>query len=121
MPQLYATGGAGGAGKFGPLMSRKRPLMGMKDWPDRPHKRRIVREAEVCQVPGEVGALLRREGLYTSHLTHWRKEVEASEQAALALKRRGPTWISPRPSRAGSRRWSATPSICLAFVAIPLL
>ncbi len=34
-------------------------------------------------MPVEVGALLRREGLYSSHLTHWRKEVEASEQAAL--------------------------------------
>jgi hypothetical protein len=33
------------------------------------YKRRIVREANACQVPGEVGALLRREGLYSSHLT----------------------------------------------------
>jgi transposase len=48
------------------------------------YKRRIVREAKACQVPGEVGALLRREGLYSSHLTHWRREIEASEQVALA-------------------------------------
>jgi transposase-like protein len=54
------------------------------------YKRRIVGEANACQVPGEVGALLRREGLYSSHLTHWRREVEASEQAAFAPKRRGP-------------------------------
>jgi transposase len=54
------------------------------------YKRRIVREADACQVPGEVGALLRREGLYSSHLRHWRKQVEASGQAALAPERRGP-------------------------------
>ena len=68
------------------------------------YKRRIVREANACQVPGEVGALLRREGLYSSHLTHWRKEIEASEQAALAPKRRGP---KPDPAKAESRRVEA--------------
>jgi transposase-like protein len=65
------------------------------------YKRRIVREAKACQVPGEVGALLRREGLYSSHLTHWRKEIEASEQAALAPKRRGP---KPDLAKVESRR-----------------
>jgi transposase-like protein len=54
------------------------------------YKRRIVREADARRVPGEVGALLRREGLYSSHLTHWRREVEAGENAALAPKPRGP-------------------------------
>ena len=38
------------------------------------YKLRIVREADACTAPGEVGALLRREGLYTSHLTYWRKQ-----------------------------------------------
>ena len=33
------------------------------------YKLRIVQEADACSAPGEVGALLRREGLYTSHLT----------------------------------------------------
>ncbi len=37
------------------------------------YKARILAEADVCARPGEVGALLRREGLYTSHLTYWRK------------------------------------------------
>ena len=64
------------------------------------YKRRIVREAN-CQVPGEVGALLRREGLYSSHLTHWRREVEAGENAALAPKPRGP---KPDLAKAESRR-----------------
>lgn len=54
------------------------------------YKRRIVREANACKVPGEIGALLRREGLYSSHLTHWRREVEAGENAVLAPKPRGP-------------------------------
>ena len=65
------------------------------------YKRRIVREANACQVPGEVGALLRREGLYSSHLTHWRREVEGSENAALAPKPRGP---KPDLAKAESRR-----------------
>ena len=36
------------------------------------YKRKIVREADACKTPGAVGALLRREGLYSSHLTTWR-------------------------------------------------
>ena len=39
------------------------------------YKLRILREAEACSRPGEAGELLRREGLYTSHLTYWRKQV----------------------------------------------
>jgi len=54
------------------------------------YKRRIVREAAACDAPGAIGALLRREGLYSSHLTTWRREVETAEHAALAPKRRGP-------------------------------
>ena len=38
------------------------------------YKARILAEADVCIQPGEIGALLRREGLYTSHLTYWRKQ-----------------------------------------------
>jgi transposase-like protein len=40
------------------------------------YKLRIVQEADACSEPGEVGALLRREGLYSSHLTKWRKQRE---------------------------------------------
>ena len=39
------------------------------------YKARILAEADACAAPGEVGVLLRREGLYTSHLTYWRKQV----------------------------------------------
>ena len=49
------------------------------------YKLRILREADACTRPGEVGALLRREGLYTSHLTYWRKQRNAGgAEGALA-------------------------------------
>jgi transposase-like protein len=54
------------------------------------YKLRIVREAEGCKEPGEIGALLRREGLYSSLLTAWRREVEQGTRAALRSKKRGP-------------------------------
>jgi transposase len=65
------------------------------------YKRRIVRAAAACKEPGEIGALLRREGLYSSHLTQWRREVQAQEEAALAPKKRGP---KPDVAKAEGRR-----------------
>ncbi len=53
------------------------------------YKRKIVREADGCKTPGAVGALLRREGLYSSHLTTWRAARERGELAG-APKKRGP-------------------------------
>ena len=53
------------------------------------YKRKIVREADACKTPGTVGALLRREGLYSSHLTTWRAARERGELAG-APKKRGP-------------------------------
>jgi transposase len=53
------------------------------------YKLRILQEADRC-VPGELGALLRREGLYSSHLTNWRKQSATGALVALAAKRRGP-------------------------------
>jgi len=54
------------------------------------YKRRILREAEVCKEQGQVGALLRREGLYFSNLTAWRHQVERGTLDALSSKKRGP-------------------------------
>jgi transposase len=54
------------------------------------YKRRILREAAACTERGELGALLRREGLYSSHLTEWRKQAERGELAGLTPKKRGP-------------------------------
>ena len=53
------------------------------------YKARVVREADACKEPGEVGALLRREGLYSSNLTHWRKEYKKAGERALADDKRG--------------------------------
>lgn len=53
------------------------------------YKRKIVREADACKAAGAVGALLRREGLYSSHLTTWRAARERGELAG-APKTRGP-------------------------------
>ncbi len=53
------------------------------------YKLRILREAEGCEAPGEVGALLRREGLYSSHLTTWRRQREQGALEALTPKQRG--------------------------------
>src|SRR5258706_8420390 len=52
-------------------------------------KLRILHEAEHC-APGELGALLRREGLYASHLTSWRKQRETGALTALAGQKCGP-------------------------------
>ncbi|SRR6266498_795849 len=53
------------------------------------YKLRILEEAEACS-SGEMGALLRREGLYSSHLTTWRRQREVGQLAGLAPKKRGP-------------------------------
>jgi len=54
------------------------------------YKLRILKEAENCAERGQLGALLRREGLYSSHLTTWRRQREKGQLEALSLKRRGP-------------------------------
>ena len=51
------------------------------------YKLSVVEEADRCTNPGAIGALLRREGLYSSHLTVWRREREAGALAALARRR----------------------------------
>ena len=62
------------------------------------YKRRILKEADACTAPGAIGALLRREGLYSSHLVVWRRARGRGELAALAPKKRGrkPTPVDPR-------------------------
>jgi transposase len=53
------------------------------------YKRRILKAADACATPGAVGALLRREGLYSSHLVVWRRARARGELAALTPKKRG--------------------------------
>jgi transposase-like protein len=54
------------------------------------YKHRIVSEAEQAKGSGQIGALLRREGLYSSTLTAWRREREAVVRQALTPQKRGP-------------------------------
>jgi transposase len=54
------------------------------------YKLKVLREADHCERPGEIGALLRREGLYWSNLATWRKQRERGELAGLAARKRGP-------------------------------
>jgi transposase len=51
------------------------------------YKLRIVQQADACTQPGEVGALLRREGLYSSLLTYWRKQRDEGSLERLSRKR----------------------------------
>ena len=51
------------------------------------YKLRVVEEADRCTEPGEVGRLLRREGLYSSHLTTWRKAARSGSLRGLSKKR----------------------------------
>src|SRR5437870_13599673 len=62
------------------------------------YKRRILKEADACTTAGAVGALLRREGLYSSHLVVWRRARGRGELAGLAPRKRGrkPTPVDHR-------------------------
>lgn len=55
------------------------------------YKSRILIELDACQAPGAVGALLRREGLYSSHIAIWRRQLRDQGVVGLAGKKRGPT------------------------------
>jgi transposase len=62
------------------------------------YKLRILREVERAKAPGDIGAILRREGLYSSHLVTWRRERDRVATAGLAARKRGPTakTVDPR-------------------------
>ena len=62
------------------------------------YKQRILHEADATTARGAMGALLRREGLYSSHLTAWRADAERGQLAALKPKQRG-----PKPMRVDAR------------------
>jgi len=52
-------------------------------------KLRIVREAAACSEPGDVGALLRREGIHSSHLSSWRQSLETHGVEGMGARKRG--------------------------------
>lgn len=54
------------------------------------YKLRILREADACKGDGDIGALLRREGLYGSNLTEWRRQRDELARSGMASRKRGP-------------------------------
>ncbi len=72
------------------------------------YRRRLLTEADACTKPGALGALLRREGLYSSHLANWRRQREQGELVAGRARKRGPIAVpvDPRlqPLEAENRR-----------------
>lgn len=65
------------------------------------YKRRILREADRCRAHGELGALLRREGLYSSSLSTWRAARDRGELGGEGTRKRGP---QARPPDPGAKR-----------------
>jgi transposase-like protein len=65
------------------------------------YKRRILTEADACTTPGAIGALRRREGLYSSPMVVWRRARGRGELAALTPKKRGrrPRPVDPRDQK----------------------
>ena len=78
------------------------------------YKLRIVREADACKGDGDVAALLRREGLYSSHLSSWRRQRERGRQSGVGVEKARPG--RQRPRIHGSRSSSArTPGSNVAW------
>ncbi len=65
------------------------------------YKLEILEKADACSKPGEIGQLLRQEGLYSSHLSKWRQQRDAGALAGLRPKKRG---RKPQPVHPQTRR-----------------
>lgn len=63
------------------------------------YKLKVVREADACSKPGELGALLRREGLYSSHLVDWRRARERGELVNTPKRGRKAKPVDPSAKR----------------------
>ena len=95
--KLNELGSSLAARKNRPLGDRRLVRAVDPEVPERPRRRkfsaeyklRILREAERAKDSGQLGALLRREGLYTSNLTTWRRQFERGALAGLAPQKRG--------------------------------
>jgi len=84
--KIMRQNGAGETGRPNPEVlpkaKRRTFTAGYKSW--------VLEEADKCrEQPGQIGRLLRREGLYSSHLTTWRRQREAGELAGLTPRKRG--------------------------------
>ena len=96
-----ASGVSASAGGSGPPPDPEVPEKPKRRRFSAEYRLRIVREADACKEPGEIGALLRREGLYSSLLSAWRRQRDAGALAGLEPKKRGPKAkaVDPRVKR----------------------
>ena len=62
------------------------------------YKLRILKKVESCTERGQLGALLRREGLYSTNLIAWKRQLEKGTLEALSPRKRGPKGKRPDPS-----------------------
>ena len=97
---MGSTQGARGATGVEPMSGDRKNLHRVPPDPEVPEKTRrrkftakyklsILSEADLCVEPGQLGALLRREGLYSSNLTTWRRQREKGRLQAMTPKKRG--------------------------------
>ena len=100
--QIDMAGGGGASGGPGPTVVPPPPAMSA-ELSDRPRRRRftaaaklrILGETDRAADTGGIGAILRREGLYSSALTEWRRQRDAGALGALSPARRGPKTAAP--------------------------
>jgi transposase len=97
MPGISSTTALRGSGVKNVVPNPEVPEKASRRSHTAEYKRLILREAELCKEQGQVGALLRREGLYYSNLTAWRRQVERGTLDALSSKKRGPQARKPDP------------------------
>ena len=86
-----------------------RPVVPDPEVPEKARRRRfkaaykleILEAVDACSQPGEIGALLRREGLYSSHLSKWRQQRDAGALEGLRSRKRGrkPRPVDPQAKR----------------------
>lgn len=86
VPGAPAAGPVGGPVRTDPEVPEKAQRRRFSE----EYKLRIVEAADRCRNPGEVGALLRREGLYSSLLSIWRQQRRDGALDALRSRKRGP-------------------------------
>ena len=68
------------------------------------YKLRMLREADACKKPGDLGALLRREGLYSSHLASWRRQRDDGALKSMRARKRGRVPKPENPLRKENER-----------------
>lgn len=104
LPQNDAEAGAGTDGGRRPTVVPA-PASASPELSDRPHRRsfttqdklRILAETDRAAGTGGIGAILRREGIYSSTLTDWRRQRDAGAIGGLSPAKRGPKVAEPNP------------------------